>query len=125
MYRDISLAERNGQGWNVRLREREHTSSPRSDQAIQGDRGAFLPDKYFVNCDDDQPTSGGLEYIVEDSSLSRPVVSEMVRNALGENGNQIVEQEKADYIAFLKAFERNRTSWDEVAWSGFKTPSVR
>ena len=49
------------------------------DQVIQGlGSDAFDGSKYDLDCNDGQPTSGALEYDVEDTSLSSPKIIEMV-----------------------------------------------
>ena len=87
------------------------------DQVIQGlGSDAFDGSKYDLDCNDGQPTSGALEYDVEDASLSSPKIIEMVRHELGPEGLAIAKQERVDYIQFLQAFRRNLASWDEIAY---------
>merc|ERR1712028_73898 len=95
------------------------------DQVIQGlGSDAFDGSKYDLDCNDGQPTSGELEYDVEDASLSSPKIIEMVRHELGPEGLAIAKQERIDYIQFLQAFRRNLASWDEIAyWLPEKEPT--
>merc|ERR1711865_448733 len=85
----------------------------------------FDGSKYDLDCNDGQPTSGALEYDVEDASLSSPKIIEMVRHELGTEGLAIAKQERIDYIQFLQAFRRNLASWDEIAyWLPEKEPTA-
>merc|ERR1712166_1055253 len=90
MYRDISDALRHERS----LLHEESQESKESldmdasiDQVIQGlGSDAFDGSKYDLDCNDGQPTSGELEYDVEDASLSSPKIIEMVRHELGPAG---------------------------------------
>lgn len=123
MYRDISEALQHERS---RLREesgesKEDTETKEMDssidQVIQGlGSEAFDGTKYDLDCNDGRPTSGELEYDVEDTSLSSPQIAELVRQKMGPEGLAITKQERADYIQFLHAFRRNLASWDEVAY---------
>tara|TARA_B100000780_G_scaffold254460_1_gene202596 strand:- start:527 stop:922 length:396 start_codon:yes stop_codon:yes gene_type:complete len=128
MYRDISDALRHERS----LLHEESQESKESldmdasiDQVIQGlGSDAFDGSKYDLDCNDGQPTSGELEYDVEDASLSSPKIIEMVRHELGPEGLAIAKQERIDYIQFLQAFRRNLASWDEIAyWLPEKEPT--
>jgi len=129
MYRDISDALRHER--SLLHEESQETKESLDmdasiDQVIQGlGSDAFDGSKYDLDCNDGQPTSGALEYDVEDASLSSPKIIEMVRHELGTEGLAIAKQERIDYIQFLQAFRRNLASWDEIAyWLPEKEPTA-
>jgi hypothetical protein len=129
MYRDISDALRHERALlHEESQERKESLDMDAsiDQVIQGlGSDAFDGSKYDLDCNDGQPTSGALEYDVEDASLSSPKIIEMVRHELGPEGLAIAKQERIDYIQFLQAFRRNLASWDEIAyWLPEKEPTA-
>jgi hypothetical protein len=129
MYRDISDALRHERALlHEESQERKESLDMDAsiDQVIQGlGSDAFDGSKYDLDCNDGLPTSGALEYDVEDASLSSPKIIEMVRHELGTEGLAIAKQERIDYIQFLQAFRRNLASWDEIAyWLPEKEPTA-
>ena len=129
MYRDISDALRHERSLlHEESQERKESLDMDAsiDQVIQGlGSDAFDGSKYDLDCNDGLPTSGALEYDVEDASLSSPKIIEMVRHELGTEGLAIAKQERIDYIQFLQAFRRNLASWDEIAyWLPEKEPTA-